>query len=200
MAYIRLPLGIRVAMEYEVFGKVVVNVYHVTTTDPIITIKLTTIAEAFRDWFISDLNIGLSPDIALTAVTAHNLNVANGEKITVVVSPPSPGIAVGDAVSNNVALVASLGTDLTGRSFRGRSYIAGITETNVTANEIGTAYAAFFVSSITFLMADLDSINTDLVIASFVSGGAPRAEGLPTLVTSVSMDVRVDTQRRRLPR
>lgn len=199
MAYVRLPAGMRVSLEYEVFGKVVVNVYHVTTTDPIVTIKLFDIADVFEAWWDTVQRVGLSPDIALTSITVLNLDVENGEKVTQPVSPPLAGQAVGDAVSNNVALVTSFGTAQTGRSFQGRSYAAGLREIDVTENNVTPAFTAGMVANYADLLTDLENENTRLVIASFQSAGIPRAVGVATFVDSISVNTRVDTQRRRLP-
>lgn len=199
MVYIRLPLGVRVAMEYEQFGKVIVNVYHVTCSDPIITAKLFDICDVFRDWWINNQRNGLSTDIALHAVTAFNLDVPNGAKVTRVVSPASPGAAVGASTSNNVALVVSLATAMTGRSFRGRSYMCGLREDDVTGNNVSVAFTAGTVANYADLRASLVIANCLLSVASFQVGGQPRAEGVATTVNSVSANTRVDTQRRRLP-
>ncbi len=199
MAYIRLPLGIRVALEYQVYGKVVVNVYHVTTSDPITTIKLFDIADVFENWFNISQKSAVAADISLVAITALNLDEDNGEKITSVISPAIPGTRAGTAVSNNVALVASLKTAKTGRSFRGRSYIAGLSEADVNGNGVDTVFAAGIVTAYTQLMTDLFASPATLVVASFQSGGVPRIVGEATFVDSVSVNLRVDTQRRRLP-
>lgn len=199
MAYIRLPAGIRIALEYEVFGKVVVNVYHVTTTDPIITLKLLDIAQVFKVWWETYMSLVMSPDIALFQLTALNLDEENGEKVTLVVSPAAPGQEVGEAVSNNVAIVASLNTAKTGRSFRGRSYHAGLPENYVAENRISTSAASLIVGYYASLVTLLAVQNAELVVASFQSGGVPRAIGVGTPVDSVAVNTRVDTQRRRLP-
>lgn len=200
MAYIRLPAGVKVALEYEVFGKIVVNVYHVTTTDPILTLKLFDIAEIFADWWETSLAAQMSNDIALTAVTAHNLDVVNGEKVTFPVSPPVPGGTVQDATTNNVALVASFRTDLTGRSFRGRAYHAGLPAAVIDENEVTVVKAANILASYVVLDTALVSDNCTQVVASFQSGGVPRSVGVATPVSSVIVNTRVDTQRRRLPK
>ncbi len=200
MAFIRLPLGIRVALEYEVFGKVVVNVYHITTTDPIVTIKLLDIAQVFKAWWDASLSVEFSEDIALTTVTALNLNVPNGEKITLVVSPPLAGQVIGLAVPNNVAIVTSFQTAQTGRSFRGRSYQAGLVKTQVGENTIGVSKAASIVAKYVALVPLLSVQNAVLVIASFQNAGVPRSEGVGTEVESFSTNTRIDTQRRRLPK
>lgn len=200
MAFIRLPLGIRVALEFDLAGKTVVNVYHVTTEDPIVTVKLIDIALVFIDWWDNNLSTQMSQDILLFAATALNLNVENGEKITQPVTPVIPGTQPSDAVSNNVALVVGMKTDKTGRSFQGRSYLAGLGEPSVTNNHIEVAKAAAFGSSFVSLSGDLAVENADLVVASFQAGGVPRVEGVATKVTSYIVNTRVDTQRRRLPK
>ena len=199
MAFIRLPLGVRVALEYEAFGKVVVNVYHVTTTDPIVTIKLFDIADLFEAWWATTIGANFSNEIALSSITAHNLNVPNGEKITLPVSPSIPGGSANASVPNNVAIVITLNTALTGRSFRGRAYHAGLTRAAVTGNNIDTILAASLVTDYIQLTANLAVANAELVVASFQTLGVPRAEGVATPVQSIAVNTRIDTQRRRLP-
>lgn len=199
MAYIRLPGGIKVAMEFEAHGKIIVNVYHVTTTDPIVTIKLTDIADVFINWWAVDMSANLSDEIALVNVTALNLDEENGEKVEVAVSPPDPGQQASTSVPNQVCNVMTLLTSQTGRSFRGRAYIAGLTSGDVDGNEVAIATVAAMVLDYADLQADLTTENAELVIASFISGGVPRATAVGTPVESVSANSRVDTQRRRLP-
>lgn len=199
MPYIRLPFGIKVALEYQVYGKIVVNVYHVTTTDPITSIKLLDIAEVFEAWFASSMASAVTANISLATVTALNLDVENGEKVTLAVTPIIPGTRAGDAVSNNVALVASFATDKTGRSFRGRSYVAGLSELDVNSNGVDSVFATGITIAYMTLITDLLVENASLVVASFQSDNAPRAEGIATAIEAVSTNLRVDTQRRRLP-
>lgn len=200
MAYIRLPLGIKVAMEFTLAGKIVVNIYHVTTSDPIITLKLQDIANVFIDWWTTNLKAEFSEDVALFSVSALNLNVENGEKIVVGVAPVVPGTEANESMSNNVALVISLKTAKTGRSFQGRVYLAGITEFDVTANNILVAKAANLAGDYAQLDTDLTAENATLVVASFQTAGEPRVEGVATPVESFVVNTRVDTQRRRLPK
>lgn len=199
MPYIRLPLGIRVAMEFNIDGQAVLNIYHVTTEDPITSVKLTTIAQLFADWWLNDLAGRISSDLSLAQVTAHNLNVANGEKITLPVIPNEPGASTSPALPNNCALVVSHKTAQTGRSFQGRTYVAGITESSVTGSYIGVAEAGLMVGVFLALDADLLAESAQLVVASFVSLGEPRAEGIATPVDSFAVSLRMDSQRRRLP-
>lgn len=199
MAFIRLPLGLRVGVEYEAFGKIVANIYHVTTTDPITTIKLFDIATVFETWWEFEMKENFSTEIALASISVQDLNVPNGEKVIAPVVPNIPGTDVGVAVTNNVALVVTLNTAKTGRSFRGRSYLAGLPRTKVIGNVIETATAAAILTDMVSLESLLSVQNANLVVASFQSAGIPRAEGIATVVESFAVTTRVDTQRRRLP-
>lgn len=199
MAFIRLPGGFRIALEYQIFGKIVVNVYHGTTTDPITSIKLFSIADLFEAWFDTSLASAVSADIKLAQITVLNLDEENGEKVTNVLVPANPGTRAGAAMPNNVALVASFATAKTGRSFRGRSYIAGLSEDDVGGVGVDTVFAAGIVTAFLALITDMAVDDEQLVVASFQSGGVPREVGVATPVDSVSCNLRVDTQRRRLP-
>lgn len=199
MAGITLPNGIRIALEFNIQDKVVVNVYHITTTDPIVTIKLQAVATLFVNWWLSDLDSLFSHDIALAQVTAWDVSIPNGEKHVVGVVPPAQGFIASPAPSNNVAFVVSHKTAKTGRSFMGRTYLCGFPLSTITDNEIEALKATNTVAAYVILDSLLAAANSQLVVASFVSGGVPRIIGVATPVTGFVMRLRVDTQRRRLP-
>lgn len=199
MAFVALPGGVRIAMEFTVQGKVVVNIYHVSTTDPIVSIKLLALANIFVDWWATDMKGNFSQDIGLFSVVAHDVSVPNGIQETVAVSPTVVGGIAEGAVTNNVALVASFRTLLTGRSFQGRSYQAGINVSDIDSNKVSAAKATDIALDYTTLMGVLDAADAPLVIASYITNGVPRVTALATPVSAVLVKLRVDTQRRRLP-
>jgi hypothetical protein len=187
-------------MEYDIQDKTVANIFHVTTTDPIDAAKLNDFALIFRDWWIVDQAQAHSHDIGLHTVVALDVSVPNGAKVELPVSPPELGLVTSPAPSNNVAFVVSLKTDKTGRSFQGRTYLAGLPLDAITDNEISIAKTANIVTSFNALITQLQLNASELVIASYINGGVPRVTAVGTVVTSIAMDRRVDTQRRRLPR
>ena len=199
MAFIPLPLGVRVSLEFNYDGEVVVNIYHVLVTGPITTIKLNAVAQAFIDWWKASLADLLTDNIAVTGATALNLDEESGEKVYVPEAPQFPGGSVSPAMPNNIALVVSHRTSKTGRSFQGRSYVAGLTENIVVDNDVTVGYASQILAAYVDLFADLNAAQASLVVASFQSEGAPRVTGVATLVDSFAVGLRVDTQRRRLP-
>jgi hypothetical protein len=199
MASILLPAGIRVAVEYDLNGKTVVNIYHVTDDNPITSIRLDAVAALFITWWTDNMAQEFSEDIALTSVTATDISVANGEQSVDTPVTPIAGEIVQPATANNLALVTSFRTNKTGRSFRGRSYQAGFSRVDITDNQVGLQKATDIGTAYVDLIDDLNVNNFNFVVASFAANGEPRLTGVATPVTSIIVNRRVDTQRRRLP-
>jgi hypothetical protein len=90
-------------------------------------------------------------------------------------------------------------TGFSGRSFRGRTFYAGIANTEVSDNLISTTLAANLLADATTLLNDLIAGGHNLVVFSQYADGAPRVTGVGTPINQAIIDNRIDTQRRRLP-
>ena len=117
--------------------------------------------------------------------------------------PPFPDATGGSGVEyapNNVAFVVTHRTANRGRSYRGRTYIAGISNDNIEGNEVIPAAVTAIVAAFNNLRTDLATSDILFTVVSRFHDGAPRVEGLDTAVTlSLARDAFVDSQRRRLP-
>ncbi len=200
MAFIPLPAGIRVAVEYTLDGKPVVNIYHISDDNPITQIRLDLVAAIFVNWWDTYLYLRMSNQIALVSVTATDVSVANGGQSIDAPVSPIPGDGVLAAATSQTALVVSLRTPKTGRSFRGRSYLAGLTRSEFTDNDVTTTFATNVAADFLELISDLNTNNFNLIVASYQEDGAPRTTGVATNVTTLIVNTRVDTQRRRIPK
>lgn len=200
MAFIALPNGIRVAMEYRLDGQLIVNVYHVKAIEPVVSANLTTLATVFFDWWDLTMKSNFTDAISLHRVVAKDVTVEDGAIAEIVDGPGVPGLLTSDAVPNNVAAVISLHTAKTGRSFRGRNYYAGLSEGSFTGSAINTGFLGDLLNDAAQLKADInDSGGLALGVASYYHNGAPRTEGVITEVTVMQADAVADSQRRRLP-
>lgn len=200
MAYIRLPYGIKVAVEYTWNGELVVNVYHVAFPTPVTIANLNAVVLAVEGWVKDNLMPNLSDTCAAIGVTATNLDIPNGEQVYLPITPPESGAVLGESMPNNVAQVCSFYTAKTGRSYRGRAYVPGMAELYVNNNYVNAGVAAEIALTYSELQDILFLIGCELVVASFQTLGVPRAEGVATRVESFACNLRVDTQRRRLPK
>lgn len=106
----------------------------------------------------------------------------------------------------NVTMSVSFRTALRGRSFRGRNYVAGLTEDQVAGNIFISTLSASWKAAYEAIAAAIASTGWTWVVVSRFSGvdavtkePIPRAAGVTTPVLSVIVvDDFVDSQRRRL--
>jgi hypothetical protein len=134
----------------------------------------------------------------LTSAQARDISVENGAYADYVPTSAVVGGNTSENLPNNVALVATHRTGLVGRSFRGRTYVGGFTESQSLGNVVNpssfTAIQSAWNGFVTDMMA---TIGTWVVISRF-HNGAPRTTGVSqTIISSDFRDSVWDTQRRR---
>jgi hypothetical protein len=100
----------------------------------------------------------------------------------------------------NVSIAVSLRTGLTGRSARGRWFWQGLTEGQVVGNTLDSGLGLSIVAAFNNLITIINAFPSTLVIASYVSNGAPRPGGPVYFIvnTALLVDLTVDSQRGRL--
>jgi hypothetical protein len=189
----------RATLEFTLNGEVVVNVYHVTSDVPIVSIDLINVATILRDWWANNMLEAISSDMGLDRVTVTDVSQENGEQYILDVTPSIPGISPLPSNANQVALVMSWRTAQTGRSYRGRSYIAGLPDAAITDNNVTGILAAYVTDAGVQLIDDMFLAGYHLVVASYYSNGTPRVIAAATEIDTVLVNTRIDTQRRRLP-
>jgi hypothetical protein len=129
------------------------------------------------------------------ASTLHSLQrleytPLDGVTATTVIAHVLAGTVAAEPLPFMVSLVATLRTALRGRSFRGRSYWTGWTE-NTSLNGVPQAASVTAMNAQwTGFVASLVGSGVSLVVASYLLASAED-------VTTVTVDGRWDTQRRR---
>jgi len=154
----------------------------------------------------TDLLPLLSNTLALVRIVAKLLTTIDGFQHILNVSPPATGSGGDRPVPNNSTYAIQFKSALSGRSFSGRNYIAGILEEDVTSNSVTGALRTGLLAFYTAVGALAASNNFTHVVVSRYSGvdgdgkPIPRAAGVTTPVTTyTTADLTVDSQRRRLP-
>lgn len=194
----------RVEMVYSYFGSIIENVYHVLNTVDWDESSLTALAVVFNDWEDTEASPFRSNDISLITIRATDLTTETSPGIEVPVTPPIEGGNVVAGLPGNVTASVKMLTGLRGRSFRGRSYWCGLGENQVTGNTLSTVARDAIVDAMTTLAANIIGEGWQLCVLSLYSGvdvdgkPIPRTAGVATPVTSFSMDLNTDSQRRRL--
>lgn len=108
----------------------------------------------------------LAPSVQLTGITIRDISAANRPEIPSLGGPIS-GTGVGDMLPLNVAAVATMRTAGAGKSFRGRAYFSGFTETQNDVNgRTATAVNSAIVSFLTTLNTSLTARSLHLAVLS----------------------------------
>jgi len=199
MAFIPVPNTARISVRATLFGQDIINVLWAKGPGPISSAGLLNAATLVRNAYDADILPELSQDIAYQDVTARAMDTDSGPQV---VLPWGEGNLGGEPIpsmSGNVAFVITHRTANIGRSYRGRTYLAGLPEASVANNQLDQTVADALAAGFNAIRTGLATANLTLCIVSLISGGAPRLEGVATPVTaSLARNTRVDTQRRRL--
>jgi hypothetical protein len=156
-------------------------------------------------WWTTYLAPSLSTQIQLQMVRVRDISTANGIGVEYSDGLPVSGNLNTASVPNNVTVAVKHSSGLTGRSFRGRTYVPGLAAGDINVNTL--LIAPLQALHLAFQNLDIvNDVNGALhVILSKYSGvdaqgrPLPRATAIATPVLSYSVDPIVDSQRRRLP-
>lgn len=111
-----------------------------------------------------------------------------------------PGLINSPILPNEVSFAIKFETGLTGRSARGRMYVVGLTEQDVTGNLISVTRANQMVDNINTLFATAQASNWIPVVVQRVNNGVVLPAGIPRPIVEVGFtDLIVDSQRGRKP-
>jgi len=189
-----------VTMTFLQDGQYLVNKHHFKNTAGWDEGSLNNLGTAIREWWNTELKEFVSNTVSLVEIEVIDLSPASGLGITVSTGLPISGTLSDPPLPNNVTVAVKKGTGLIGRSFRGRTYHIGLTETAVAGNTVAPGNVSALRDAYDALKEPLgEVIPVDLCVLSETTGGAPRVTGICTPVTGIAIDPIVDSQRRRLP-
>lgn len=201
MAFIPIPDTVEININQTLHGEQVQNTLYAYREAGWDAATAEELAGEMIVWVGDSLYPLLSSNIFLTEVAVRDLTTASGIIFNATPTTPVTGGLGGPALPGNVAVVASFRTGFAGRSYRGRNYVAGWVEADVTGNAISPTVADALAAAYEVLMSPTGPMGVTeslWVVASRYANNAPRAEGIATLIRSVLVDQFVDSQRRRL--
>jgi hypothetical protein len=201
MAFIPVPNTVQAEIVYELDGQICENTLHYTlgTATPNLA-DITDLIETISATIRSNIIPLLTNTITLLRLVGTLIEVADGLQYISTTGLPAAGGSTDLPLPNNVSLAMSLRTGLSGRSFRGRSYIVGLTQGAVVGNTVNTSEIAALLTAYETLRVPPTDGAWQMSVVSRFNGGAARTVGVATPVTQVIVtDATVDSQRRRLP-
>lgn len=200
LAFVPVSNTCKVVMEFQDIDSFACNVYHVLGTSQMIHDVLLGIGQTFETWW-KDNKALISDNITLNRVMVTDLHQENGVSVEIPVTTNNIGTHTGNPLPANVTLAVKWTTGFTGRSFRGRTYHIGLTDTMRTGNYVNSSDLALLQAYYAELMDTVTGLAYDvhLAVVSYRHNKVARAAGLPTVITGVSIEHTLDSQRRRLP-
>lgn len=206
MPFVPVPNTLQVEAIYLLDGQRVENTLYFEHPGGWDLPSITAWMEQLRLLIEEDLLPLLSSTIQFIELVGRLLDTASSIGYSIAISPPGTGGASGELMPNNVTYTVSFKTGLTGRSFRGRNYIPGLSINSVDGNNIASAFRTGVLAFYDALLALATSEGLGWVVVSRYSGvdadkkPIPRVTGVTTpIVAATTFDNTVDSQRRRLP-
>lgn len=137
-------------------------------------------------------------DLAMGDVTVYDLSEEFAPKYINSDESGSPGEEVSDSMANNTAVVISHRTTATGRSGRGRTYMPGVGDADVTDGLMSAAYVSeVLVAWASFITNIETDTGWDFVVAQRFLDGAQLTTGVMRTVANEILKRQLGTQRRR---
>lgn len=162
------------------------NLYFQVSGGGITPINLNTITDAVATWWTSTITPLLSENWASVRAIGTDLTTETGPRVEVAMG--DEGGVTSESAPNNVAACVSFRTAQRGRSFRGRNYIPGIPNVDITLNTINPALIVSFTTGYQLLAgAGLFEAGWEWVVLSRQAAGVVRAEALPVPVLTAAM-------------
>lgn len=202
MPFIPAPLTFKAAIEMTLYDKPVTNILHVLTQDDLTTEDMGVLAHAIGLVWETNFMALFSAHLVYQQTVLTDISVEFGRQVVDVPALPIPGGVSGDAMPANVAVVTTFRTGNIGRSRRGRAYLAGYSESNITGNVVEPTVRANTLATWLLLADGIDAAIPGALqcVVSKQVGGVPLTIADSWAITQYEVQEFVKTQKRRLPR
>lgn len=193
-------------LRYTANGQKVENTLWFEDSDPPTVERIGVLNDLLFDWWETNVAPLQSEGVELREIYSSDQSSPTGPVGTLVPAEPAFGTNTPNIEPGSVTMAVSFRTAMRGRSFRGRNYVIGLTEDQVTGNDFAAGVVASWQAAYALLIPAALAEGFRWVVVSRFSGIDPdtgdpilRELGLHTPVVAVSVtDNFVDSQRRRL--
>lgn len=200
MPFIPVPNTLQCNVRGTYLGEQVENTLYFRSATAITPDGPPLMAAGVAAWFQAALLPLLSNGYTFREVYCVDLTTASSPTGTAAPVGTAVGGTSGDPLPGNVALCVSFRTIGRGRSFRGRNYVCGLVEPNVSGNTISQTWADNVAAAYEQLLIPDEFVNLPWVVVSRYTNNQPRAAGITSnIINALVVDNTVDSQRRRLP-
>jgi len=199
MAFIPAPNCALAIVAWDLNGADGAIALNFNASAPFDATALTNLGTALLTWQVNSLLPLQSNEILNRDIRLYALDSETAPAVTVAPVTPTNGTRGGQSMPNNVAAVVTHYSTTRGRSGRGRSYIPGISESDVAGNILVPAIVTGLGTAFDVDLPAALPAGVGFVILSKYENKLPRPAGVPRAVNrSTVRTATVGTQRRRL--
>lgn len=200
MAFQPAPLVWGVELRFTQNNQEVENTLYFRRTVPAAEEQAADLAAALSNWYAASLRPIQSNQVTLREIYVRDLGSNEFIDYTLTFISGNVGERTSPAMPNNVTLSVSFRTGIGGRTARGRNYFIGLTDNQVTNNNVEPSEATLIVAAYEDIIADVNSVELKWCVVSRYLNKTKRTEAVSRDVTAVALaNTVVDSQRRRLP-
>lgn len=212
MPFIPANNTIKCVVNQLYLGQKITNNFYVRDAATWTEAEMITLGELICEQWNAHVGPLQSNECQYTSVSLRDMTAETGIGTEVGFPALSGGDRLGGGLPGNVAVACKLISTLSGRNFRGRLFLAALTEDQVTGNELTTVAHAQIETNMRSFVQDINVGLGEIVIASFYDGMSlelnargetvwtpvPREAAVLTPVTNVVVDHFTDSMRSRL--
>lgn len=199
MAFIPAANCAKAVLRLEQFGRIYTNSLWFLKSGGWNSTTLLGLATNVVDYWADYVAPVTSDQVTAVGCVAYDMTTLDGPASTYNPGIPPDGDLTDATLPGNVTAAISFRTANRGRSGRGRIYHVGLTEPMVVDNTLTGAWPGDLQEAWSLAIAEVEGLSVCThVVVSFQIDGAPRAFGYAQPVTSITVDNKVDTQRRRV--
>lgn len=199
MSFIPVPNVIKLEVVYVIGTSQQVNVYHVTTAGPIDLTKVQAAVNVLQTWVAGETGALISNTARLAYIKGTDLTEENSFYYLFTPTDNTyDGTRPSPILPSNVTMAVKHLTGRAGRSYRGRTYVIGLCEDQVTGDSVADTTVNGWIAAFQELQTSFSEASMAWVVVSYTHNKIPRAQGEANLIISHGSDGIVDSQRRRL--
>lgn len=203
MAFQIVPNAALATVRGTLLGEQVVNTlgFGLTTPGTVTAAQLSALGAGLEAFWTGTMTAELPQDYVYQDILLRVLDVENGPVGDQSGLSGETGQLVGAVLPANVTFVVSFRTGLGGATNRGRNYVCGLLESEVTGNSLSVARATALRAAYQAMVGAGTVANGWIWSVISRKPDPVTGYGRAVPITSAHItDARVDTQRRRLPR
>lgn len=190
---------IQAAMRFTYQGQKVENVFHLLKTSAIADpTDFEAVGDILISWWVNEMLTNVLTNVSLDSVDMVDLTTQTSPGLNWTLGLPRVGSNSGTPIPNNVTFAVKWLAAGRGKAARGRTYHIGMSAEQCDGNQIDASVYAGFLAAYQELIEAFNTTAYSLVIVSRVLNKTPRATAALATILSASIDLDLDSQRRRL--